>query len=74
MLTQRNSMEDQVMAVIVRSPGTALDDVVLKCPDMSWNQVFLVIDRLTRNGSLILMPRGHGRYTVHLSHVLVAES
>ena len=73
MLSQ-SSVDRQVMEVIVRTPGTALDDLVLECQDLSWNQVFLVIDRLTRCGSLRLLSKGHGRYTVHLSQASLAES
>jgi hypothetical protein len=58
----------RVMEVIVRSPGTALDDIVLECPDLTWNQVFIAIDRLSREGSLKLTPKGRGLYTVHLSN------
>ncbi len=68
-----DSLEQQVMEVIVRSPGTALDDFVLECPNLSWNQVFLVVDRLTRDGTLSLVSNGHGRYAVYLSK-FVAES
>ncbi|HKT34438.1 MAG TPA: hypothetical protein VJR03_06370 [Nitrospira sp.] len=70
----QSGIDRQVMEVIVRTPGTALDDIVLECPDLSWNQVFLVIDRLTRCGSVSLMPKGQGRYTVHLSRTCIAES
>lgn len=33
------------MEVIISSPNTAFDDLVVECPDLSWNQVFLIIDR-----------------------------
>lgn len=68
-----SSLEQQVMEVIVRAQGTALDDFVLECPNLSWNQVFLVVDRLARDGTLSLIPKGHGRYAVYLSK-LIAES
>jgi hypothetical protein len=67
-------MQDQqrtdlrVLEIIVRSPGTALDDIVLECPDLTWNQVFIAIDRLSREGALKLTPKGRGLYTVHLSN------
>ena len=45
----RNGRVDRyVMEVIVRTPGTALDDIVSECQDVTWNQLFVVIDRLTR--------------------------
>lgn len=67
-------IDKQVMEVIIRMPGTALEDIVLECPDLSWNQVFLVIDRLTRWGSVTLMPKGQGRYAVQLSKSASAAS
>lgn len=59
--------DDRVLEVIVRSQGHTLDDIVLECPELTWNQVFLVIDRLSREGALRLMPKGQGCYTVHLA-------
>jgi hypothetical protein len=58
----------RVLEVIAQSPGTALDDIVLECPDLTWNQVFIAIDRLSREGALKLTPKGRGLYTVHLSN------
>jgi len=64
----QQSTDLRVLEVIVRSPGTALDDIVLECPDLTWNQVFIAIDRLSREGALKLTPKGGGLYTVHLSN------
>jgi hypothetical protein len=47
-----------------------VDEIVLECPDLSWNQVFVVLDRLSRDGALSLMPKGHGRYAVYLARPL----
>ena len=59
--------DDRVLEVIVRTQGRTLDDIVLECPELTWNQVFVVIDRLSREGALRLMPKGRGCYTVHLA-------
>jgi len=56
----------QVLEVIIRSPGTLLDDVVDACPNLTWNQVFIAVDRLSREGALKLIPKGPGLYTVHV--------
>lgn len=58
----------QVLEVIVRSPESMLDDIALECPNLSWNQFFIAIDRLSREGTLKLTPRGRGVYAVQLSH------
>lgn len=34
-------------------------DIVLDCQDLTWNQIFLAIDRLSREGRLILIAKGH---------------
>ncbi|THJ25354.1 MAG: hypothetical protein CAF45_001400 [Nitrospira sp. CG24E] len=70
----QQSADLRVMEVVVRSPGTALDDIVLECPDLTWNQVFIAIDRLSREGSLKLTLKGRGLYTVHLSNKSLQEA
>ena len=64
----QQSTDLRVLEVVVRSPGTALDDIVIECQDLTWNQVFIAIDRLSREGSIKLAPKGRGLYTVHLSN------
>lgn len=52
------------MEVIVRSPGNQLEEVVLECPDLTWNQVFCQLDRLSREGQVQLTMKGPGLYAV----------
>ncbi|HMS86646.1 MAG TPA: hypothetical protein PKD12_23740 [Nitrospira sp.] len=42
--------EDRVLAVIAHSPSATLDDVVLPCPDLTWNQVLRAIDGSVERG------------------------
>ena len=44
-------VDQQIMEVIAGTRGTALDEIVLECPELTWNQVFLVIERPTREGT-----------------------
>ena len=67
MLTHHET-DDRIMEVIVRSPDRLFDEVVRGCPDLTWNRVFIAIDRLSREGTLSLMPKGRGLYTVRLSN------
>jgi hypothetical protein len=59
--------DHRVLEVVVRSPGSVLDDIVLECPDLTWNQVFIVIDRLSREGVLTMSPKGRGQYAITFS-------
>ncbi len=67
MLTH-HEMDDRILEVIMRSPDRLLDEVALEFPDLTWNQVFIAIDRLSRQGTLSLTPKGRGLYTVRLSN------
>jgi hypothetical protein len=60
-------MDHRPLEVIARSPGSALDDIVFECLDLTWNQVFITIDRLSREGVITLTPKGRGLYTAPLS-------
>lgn len=56
--------DHRVLEIVVRSPGTMLDEIVLECPDLTWNQVFIAIDRLNREGVLTMKLNGLGRYAI----------
>lgn len=53
---------EKIMQVIIRSPDCLLEDVVLECPDLTWNQVFCEFDRISRTGQVRLTPKGPSRY------------
>ncbi len=44
---------DQVRTVLQQqTTGCAMEEVVGLCPDLTWNQVFLAIDHLSRQGEV----------------------
>ncbi len=55
------------MKVIIRSPGSQLEEVVLECPGLTWNQVFCELDRMSRAGQVKLTMKGPGLYAVSTS-------
>ena len=63
-MTTYSGISRRVMKSVIRSPGCDVDALVLKCPDLTWNQVFLELDRLSRAGQIILKQKGHGLYSV----------
>jgi hypothetical protein len=68
-MASHKDIHRRVMEIIVRSRGCDLEEVVLECGDLTWNQVFLELDRLSRTGRIILKQIGRGRYTVALGTV-----
>ena len=51
-----------------RAHACDLEEVMRQCTGLSWNQVFLAVDRLSRSGEVMLVPRGRGSYTVTFPH------
>jgi hypothetical protein len=56
--------KEKIMEVIIRSPGSSLDEIVLECPDLTWNQVFCEIDRMSRTGQVRLTAKSRGLYGI----------
>jgi len=54
----------RVMEVVLHAPGCDLEEVMKECPDLTWNQVFLEVDRLSRDGFVTLKFEGRGHYSV----------
>lgn len=57
-------VKEKIMEVIIRSPGSSLDEITLECPDLTWNQVFCEIDRMSRTGQVRLTAKSRGLYGV----------
>ena len=57
-----NEARGKIMEVIIRSPGSLLEEIVLACPDLTWNQVFCELDRMSRDGQVRLTAKGPGLY------------
>jgi hypothetical protein len=67
-MAQEITADDQVIDVMLLTRTCDLEEVTRQCPDLTWNQVFLVVDRLSRSGEIMLVPRGRGTYTVTFLH------
>lgn len=63
-MSGQHDADHRVLEMIVRSPGTVIDDIVLECPDLTWNQVFVVFDRLSRERVLTMSLEGRGQYAI----------
>jgi hypothetical protein len=43
-----------------------LDDVVTSLPNSNWGEIFLAVDRMSRNGRLSLLQIGYSTYQITL--------
>jgi hypothetical protein len=59
-----NTARQQSMQIIIRSPGSPLEEIVFECPGLTWNQVFCELDRMSRTEQVHLTPKGPGLYAV----------
>jgi hypothetical protein len=55
-----------ILQAIRRHPNCNLDALVQACPQYTWNQVFLEVDRLSRTGEIELASAGPGVYTMSM--------
>jgi hypothetical protein len=63
-MAQSTTPTDLILETIVRHPGRDLDELVALCPTLTWNQIFLEVDRLSRTGHVRLALVGLGRYAL----------
>jgi hypothetical protein len=48
----------QILEVVKTHPGCGLDELTSFLPDLSWSEVFIEVDRLSRSGQLRLTRTG----------------
>ena len=63
-MAEHTTVEEQVIDLVHRARACDLEAITRDCPTLTWNQVFLAVDRLSRSGELTLVSRGRGLYTV----------
>lgn len=69
-MAEHRTVEEQVIDFLQRAQACDLEALTRDCPDLTWNQVFLAVDGLSRRGELRLVSRGRGLYTVILRQPL----
>jgi hypothetical protein len=57
---------DRILSELQSTPGCDLDTLTQKLPDLSWSQVFLAIDRLSREGVVLVTFGLERRYVIRL--------
>jgi len=59
---QHTTVEELLIDIVHRTHGCDLEEVMHQSANLTWNQIFLAVDRLSRSGEVMLMPRGRGMY------------
>jgi hypothetical protein len=62
----RNEVSQRILVVLGRKKKCDLDDLIQDCPSYSWAEVFLEVDRMSRNAEVCLFSKKAGDYTVSL--------
>lgn len=50
-----STLTDRILEVVDKTPACRLEELVYLFPDLTWNQVFREVTRLSTNGQLRLM-------------------
>jgi hypothetical protein len=66
---------DRILSQVQRTQGCDLDTLTKSLSDLSWGQVFLEVDRLSREGQVRVTRDTGGRYMIRLpDHIRVPET
>lgn len=59
-------IEEAVINTLQRRGPCCLDDVVAYLPNLSWGEIFLAVDRMSRDGRVLLRQLGYSTYQIAL--------
>jgi hypothetical protein len=65
-MSQLGAVTDRILDAVHAAPGCQLDDLVVNLPELTWNQVFSEVDRLSRTGQVRITTMGDGTYAIRL--------
>ncbi|MGH8712156.1 MAG: hypothetical protein ACREVA_12750, partial [Burkholderiales bacterium] len=63
---KRCSTDERLLSAL-RGEGPQTIEMLASLPGLSWPQVFMAVDRLSRSGAVSLRPTGRGEYQVSLN-------
>ena len=65
-MSELGTVAERILDAVHSAPGCQLDDLVLRLPDLTWNQVFLEVDHVSRTGQVRVTAMGEGTYAIRL--------
>ena len=65
-MTSNVPVTDRILETVQRTHGCDLDMLTKSLSDLSWSQVFLEVDRLSREGQVLVTRGTGGGYMIRL--------
>ena len=65
-MASHTPVTDRILDEVQRTHGCDLDMLTKSLSDLSWSQVFLEVDRLSRDGQVMVTSDTGGRYMIRL--------
>jgi len=62
-MQQQGPLSDRILEAVRANPGCTLDELMCRLSGVSWSEVFLQVDHLSRSGQLQLTKRSPGMMT-----------
>jgi hypothetical protein len=62
-MLREDTVAEEILEVVRANPDCTLEELTQRLDWLSWSQVFLEVDRLSRSGQLILTQTGIGFIT-----------
>ena len=59
-------IEEAIVEKLLENGPCFLDDIVTSIPNSSWGMIFAAVDRMSRDGRLLLHQRSYSAYQVSL--------
>lgn len=60
-------LDEIILEMVEQTPDCDMEELTAHCPQATWNQVFLVLDKLSRAGQVTIRRQESGRYKVGLA-------
>jgi hypothetical protein len=59
-------LEKEIVEKLQKGGPCCLDDVVTDLPNFSWGEIFIAVDRMSREGRVLLRQSGYSTYQLSL--------
>ena len=65
-MTAQTAVTDRILGAVKHAHKCDLDTLAENLPELTWNQVFFEIDRLSRRGEVLVTFGAEGKYMIRL--------